>query len=382
MTSSGTPPAAPVTIWLHSQNYVQHICTTVPNIVGKDRDVGYGILPHFTSLQPFSKKGNSRTPFAAGLPRHAVPVGRSRFTTSRVPEPRRREAPPGRDRSCDAARQRWEAGAESTSLLFPAPSARLPVHRRGNATANLARGPSAATCVSFSISFCGHFPRRSSTFNAPRRSARGETRPCTGNRCASCPSVGQHSRASQAFHVLICNLRPPYRAPPLPRHSRGTATRAIARVRESLRSATSSLHTGCFTRQLGSVAGKIWRLALPPKTKVGQLAARLLPPRSPFLVAGLTRKSWPRLGEAGRRRRRSALIPGSRAIRRCSSFAVQDAARRFALPFVAFAVHSRCRSVRRVIAAFFEVGRELSLLGDRSPTCTEPRRCRFGNAVE
>ena len=143
--------ACPGDQWRHSHNYMHH---TFTNILGKDRDIGYGILRMTEDQQwhPYYL-GN---PVYATLLAAVLPVGRG------AARPRGRA---GRGRQDDLARAAarccaaiWrKAGRQALKdyVLFPLLAGPVGAGRRSPATptANLIRN-----VWTFTIIFCGHFP--------------------------------------------------------------------------------------------------------------------------------------------------------------------------------------------------------------------------------
>jgi len=157
--------ACPGEQWRHSHNYMHHTHT---NIVGKDRDIGYGIL-RMSEEQPWNLYylGNPvyATLLAAffqyGVALHDLETERLVTGETSLAEKR------------DMIADIWRKVRRQTLkdyVLFPLLSGpSLPFALAGNATANLARN-----LWSFTIIFCGHFPDGTHEFT--EEEAANETR--------------------------------------------------------------------------------------------------------------------------------------------------------------------------------------------------------------
>src|ERR1700761_9361904 len=148
--------ACPGDQWRHSHNYMHHTHT---NVLGKDRDIGYGIL-RMSEDQPWRPRdlGN---PVAATLLALLFPWGGAvhdlefeRIEAGEITLADKR----------DILRAVWEKGRRQVLkdyVVFPllaGPSA--PFVLTGNLTANLTRN-----VWSFMIIFCGHFPEGTQEFS-------------------------------------------------------------------------------------------------------------------------------------------------------------------------------------------------------------------------
>lgn len=141
--------SCPAEQWRHSHNYLHH---TFTNVVGKDRDIGYGLLrlhpdqawTPLTLLQPVYAVGLMLA-FEAGVAVHDLELNRA--LTGR--KPLREVGELGRPMLRKAARLLLK-----DYVLFPAlAGVGAPWVVAGNLAANLGRNVWA-----FSVIFCGHFP--------------------------------------------------------------------------------------------------------------------------------------------------------------------------------------------------------------------------------
>ena len=190
--------------WKYSHNYIHH---TYTNILGKDRDIGYGIL-RMDEDQPWHPYylGNPVYAFAAD---GVLRVGRG-AARPRGREHRRRASARWTENKA-AARRASSARSSSQALkdyvLFPALTGPLfPLTLAGNATANLVRNVWA-----FNIIFCGHFPAGVATFT--EEESEDETR---GQWYYRQLLGSANITGGKLFHVMTGNLSPPDRAPPVP----------------------------------------------------------------------------------------------------------------------------------------------------------------------
>jgi fatty acid desaturase len=184
--------ACPGDQWRHSHNYLHHTHT---NIVGKDRDIGYGIL-RMSEQQPWHPYylGNPiyaallATLFQYGVALHDLEV--ERIAGSEENQGERH----------DKLRGVWRKVRGQTLkdyILFPVLSGpSFPLVLAGNATANLARN-----LWAFTIIFCGHFPDGTHQFTEEEtaRETRGEWyyRQLLGS---------ANLTGGKAFHILAGNL--------------------------------------------------------------------------------------------------------------------------------------------------------------------------------
>jgi fatty acid desaturase len=241
--------ACPADQWRHSHNYMHHTHT---NIVGKDRDVGYGIL-RMSEDQPWNPYylGNPlwaallATFFQYGVALHDVEVERIASGETTLGE--KREVLEGIWRK--VRRQ-----ALKDYVAFPALSGPLFVFPlAGNATANLVRN-----LWSFSIIFCGHFPDGTHEFTEEEteNETRGEWyhRQLLGSANLS---------GGPLFHIMSGNLSfqiEHHLFPDLPANRYAEISVEVQEVCERY---GLPYNVGPLPQQFGSVVRKICRLALP-----------------------------------------------------------------------------------------------------------------------
>ena len=148
--------ACPADQWRHSHNYMHHTHT---NVLGKDRDIGYGIL-RMSEDQPWRPRDLGNPVYATllallfqwGVAVHDLEVERIQAGEVTFADKR------------DILKAIWEKGRRQVLkdyVAFPllaGPAA--PFVFTGNLTANLVRN-----VWSFMIIFCGHFPEGTEEFS-------------------------------------------------------------------------------------------------------------------------------------------------------------------------------------------------------------------------
>jgi len=241
--------ACPADQWRHSHNYMHHTHT---NIVGKDRDIGYGIL-RMSEEQPWNPYYLGNPLWAAGLATffeygvalHDLEVERIASGETSLGE--KRELIGGI----------WEKvrrQALKDYVLFPALSGPLFVFPlAGNATANIVRN-----LWSFTIIFCGHFPEGTHEFSEEETA--NETRGQWYHR----QLLGSANLSGgRLFHILAGNLSFQIEHHLFPDLSANRYGEISVEVREICERYGLPYNVGPLRRQFGSVVKKIGRLALP-----------------------------------------------------------------------------------------------------------------------
>jgi len=249
--------ACPADQWRHSHNYMHHTHT---NIVGKDRDIGYGVL-RMSEDQPWNRYylGNPlwavllATLFQYGVALHDLEVERLASGEADLAD------------KSELLKGIWEKVRRQTLkdyVFFPALSGPLfAFPLAGNATANLVRN-----LWSFTIIFCGHFPEGTQEFSEEEteNETRGEwyRRQLLGSANLS---------GGPLFHVLAGNLSfqiEHHLFPDLPAHRYAEISVEVQEICERY---GLPYNVGPLHRQFGSVVGKICRLALPETERRGRL---------------------------------------------------------------------------------------------------------------
>jgi linoleoyl-CoA desaturase len=251
--------ACPADQWRHSHNYMHHTHT---NIVGKDRDIGYGVLrmsedqdwrPYYLGNPAYATL--LALFFQYGVALHDLEV--ERLTTGEAKLADKRKLIGGI----------WKKVRRQTLkdyVIFPAlsgPFFLFPL--AGNATANLVRN-----VWSFTIIFCGHFPEGTHEFTEEEteNESRGEWyyRQLLGSANLS---------GSRPFHILAGNLSFQIEHHLFPDLPANRYAEISTEVREICERYGIPYNVGPLGKQFGSVVKKICRLALPDRKGRGNAQA-------------------------------------------------------------------------------------------------------------
>jgi NADPH-dependent stearoyl-CoA 9-desaturase len=249
--------ACPAEQWRHSHNYMHH---TFTNIVGKDRDIGYGIL-RMTEEEPWGPRWLANPVYALALAllfQYGVALHDLEIERIGEGEP----ASGSRHKLLSGIWSKVRGQTLKDYVLFPLLTGpQAPLVLAGNATANLVRNVWA-----FTIIFCGHFPEGTAEFSEleTENETRGEwyMRQMLGS---------ANLTGGSLFHILSGNLSyqiEHHLYPDIPAHRYGEIAEEVRAIceRYELPYNTGPLHT-----QFGSVVRKIFRLALPGR---GRAATR------------------------------------------------------------------------------------------------------------
>jgi len=240
----------PADQWRHSHNYMHH---TYTNIVGRDRDIGYGIL-----RMDEAQKWN---PYYLGNPVYAFAlmvffewgVMLHDLETENIVKGKRKwhDVKP-------LLQGMWrKAGRQVLKdyVVFPALTGPLFVTTLlGNAGANLVRN-----LWTYSIIFCGHFPTGVQTFSEEETAEETQGQWYVRQMLGSANIEG-----SPLFHIMSGNLSHQiehHLFPDIPAHR---YPEMAPHVRALCEKHGLPYNTGGFFKQIGSVWGKIFTLALPP----------------------------------------------------------------------------------------------------------------------
>jgi NADPH-dependent stearoyl-CoA 9-desaturase len=241
--------ACPADQWRHSHNYMHHTHT---NIVGKDRDIGYGVLrmsedqrwnPYYLGNPVYATL--LALLFQYGVALHDLEVERLRTGETKLGDKRK------------LIGGIWKKVRRQTVkdyVIFPAlsgPFFLFPL--AGNATANLVRN-----VWSFTIIFCGHFPEGTHEFTEEEteNESRGQWyyRQLLGSANLS---------GSRPFHILSGNLSFQIEHHLFPDLPANRYAEISTEVREICERYGIPYNVGPLGKQFGSVVKKICRLALP-----------------------------------------------------------------------------------------------------------------------
>ena len=246
--------ASPPEQWKRAHNERHH---TYTNIVGKDNDLGYGIMrvDEAQEWQPrhlVQPLWNLVTAciFEWGIAMYDLDLGDSapRQATACPPETEGR----GPRRRC--ARPRKQVAKDY--VLYPALSGRRwRSTLAANATANLARN-----LWSHSVIMCGHFPEGVETFE--RRASSTSTRPAasgTSGRCSDRPT----SPGPPLLHLMTGNLSHQIEHHLFPDLPSNRYAEIAVEVERLFQRYGLSYHSAPLLRQVGSAWHKVVRLSLP-----------------------------------------------------------------------------------------------------------------------
>jgi len=247
--------------WRHSHNFLHH---TFTNILGKDRDVGYGLLrvadeqqwsPKH-AVQPISNAALSLL-FQWGVGLHDLDLANTdSFAT---PEARRRLLARSRPFLRKAGRQLFK-----DYVFFPAIAlGNAPRVLLGNLAANLARN-----VWSNVIIFCGHFPEGTRVFTEAETA--NETR---GEWYLRQMEGSANIEGGRWFHILSGHLSHQIEHHLFPDLPAPRYAEIAPRVRAICEKYGIRYNTGTFWKQYGSVLGGLVRRALPATPERAELAA-------------------------------------------------------------------------------------------------------------
>lgn len=252
--------------WKYSHNYIHH---TFTNILGKDRDIGYGILrmDEDQEWHPYYL-GNPVYAFLLmvffewGVAMHDLEVENIVKGTRTFEDNKALHA---------GIMRKVKRQALKDYVLFPALTGPLfPLTFTGNAIANLVRNVWA-----FNIIFCGHFPAGVATFS--EEECEDESR---GHWYYRQLLGSANITGSPLFHIMSGNLSHQIEHHLFPDLPARRYPEVAAEVREICERYGLAYNTGPLRKQLFSVARKICRMALPPR-----LLGRTSPASQPEPVA-------------------------------------------------------------------------------------------------
>jgi fatty acid desaturase len=244
--------------WKHSHNYIHH---TFTNILGKDRDIGYGVLrmDEDQEWRPYYL-GNPVYAFLLmvlfewGVAMHDLEVENLVNGTRKLEDNKALHA---------GIMRKVRRQALKDYVLFPALTGPLfPLTLAGNATANLVRN-----IWAFNIIFCGHFPAGVETFTEAECQDEvgpdGKPAESRGHWYYRQVLGSANISGGPLFHLLSGNLSHQIEHHLFPDLPARRYPEIAAEVRDICERYGLAYNTGPLRRQLGSVARKIFRLALP-----------------------------------------------------------------------------------------------------------------------
>lgn len=250
----------PSSQWKYSHNYIHH---TFTNILGKDRDIGYGILrmDEDQKWHPYYL-GNPVYAFLLmvffewGVALHDLEVENIVAGKRKIEE----NAALHRGIMKKVKRQ-----ALKDYLLFPALTGPLfPLTLAGNAAANLVRNVWA-----FNIIFCGHFPAGAETFTQEECldsiGPDGKPEESRGHWYYRQVLGSANISGGPLFHIMSGNLSHQIEHHLFPDLPARRYPEIAPEIREICDRYGLEYTTGPLRKQLWSVAKKIGRLALPDR---------------------------------------------------------------------------------------------------------------------
>ncbi|MDV7134239.1 fatty acid desaturase family protein [Williamsia muralis] len=239
----------PADQWRHSHNYMHH---TFTNIVGQDRDIGYGILrmDRDQSWNPYYLgnliwAGALMALFEWGVMLHDLEVenivqGKRKWTDIK-----------------GLAKGMWRKARRQVLkdyVVYPALTGPFFVTTLvGNVSANLIRN-----LWTFSIIFCGHFPSGVQTFT--QEETENETR---GQWYLRQMLGSANITGTPLFHIMSGNLSHQIEHHLFPDIPANRYPQIAGEVKELCERYGLPYNTGSFSHQIGSTWRKIARLSLP-----------------------------------------------------------------------------------------------------------------------
>jgi NADPH-dependent stearoyl-CoA 9-desaturase len=246
--------ACPADQWRHSHNYMHH---TYTNIVGMDRDIGYGIL-RMSEDQPWQPYflGNPvyafllMVLFQYGVALHELETERIRSGEIRVADKRQ---------VLQGIWRKTRKQMLKDYVAFPLLAGPFaPFVFAGNQSANLIRN-----VWSYMIIFCGHFPDGTQEFTVEETQDESRGMWYFRQILGSANLTG-----GKLFHVLSGNLSHQIEHHLFPDMPARRYAEIAPEVREICRRYGIPYNSGSLPKQFGTVVRKIVKLALPPKDRV------------------------------------------------------------------------------------------------------------------
>lgn len=245
----------PAEQWKHSHNYMHH---TFTNVVGKDRDVGYGILrmsdqQRWNPLYLFQPAYNwvLAALFQWGVAFHDLEFERLLKGEKSWEEYRAQRR---------LIMKKVRKQVLKDYVLFPALAGPFfPVVLSGNLTANLVRN-----LWSYLIIFCGHFTEEAEMFSEAE--IENETR---GQWYLRQLLGSSNLEGGKIFHIMSGNLSHQIEHHLFPDMPSNRYQEVAPRVRDIARRYGLHYNSGRLSRQFGTVLKRIHRLALPGRRRGG-----------------------------------------------------------------------------------------------------------------
>ncbi|MBM6406000.1 acyl-CoA desaturase [Phycicoccus sp. CSK15P-2] len=252
--------ASPASQWKHSHNEIHH---TFTNVLGRDNDLGYGILrvdedqkwSLFYLFQPIWHVGNALL-FEYSIAAYDLELGKYMATKHRMSDEQKAEF----RKNADEVVTKIKRQATKDYLVHPALSAVTGSARTtltANVVANLVRNLWTNTVI-----ICGHFPPDISTFE--KTSIDGETR---GEWYLRQMLGSGNISGTKAMHVMTGNLSHQIEHHLFPDMPSNRYAEIAPRIRDLMQRHDLPYVTGSLWKQAGSVYVKVVQLSLPNKVE-------------------------------------------------------------------------------------------------------------------
>jgi fatty acid desaturase len=245
--------SCPAKGWQHYHNYLHH---TFTNITEKDRDLGYGVI-RISGEKPWTPANLGNPLYALGLALifdHGIMLHDVDFGHVRAGK-----------KSWAEAKQSLKNGMRKSGtlafrdyIMWPAFTGPLFLSTLlADAVANVVRN-----LWAFIIIFCGHFP--SGVLEFTEEECENESK---GHWYFRQILGSGNIRGSRLFHIMSGNLSYQIEHHLFPDIPARRYQQIAPQVREMCQRYGIPYNSGGLTRQFGSVVGKIFRYALPGRTK-------------------------------------------------------------------------------------------------------------------
>ncbi len=252
--------ASPSSQWKHSHNEIHH---TFTNVLGRDNDLGYGILrvdedqkwSPFYLFQPIWHVGNALL-FEYSIAAYDLELGKYVATKNRMSEDDKAKfRNDAQEVVAKIKRQATKDYLVHPALSAPTGSARTTL--TANIVANLVRNVWTNTVI-----ICGHFPPGISTFE--KTSIDGETR---GEWYVRQMLGSGNISGTKAMHVMTGNLSHQIEHHLYPDMPSNRYREIAPRIRDLMERHDLPYVTGNLWKQAGSVYVKVVQLSLPNKVE-------------------------------------------------------------------------------------------------------------------
>ena len=252
--------ASPAEQWKHSHNQIHH---TFTNVLGRDNDLGYGILrvdqdqrwSLFYLFQPVWHVANALL-FEYSIAAYDLELGGYLAKKKRMSEEEKAEF----HKNAQATLAKIKAQMTKDYVVHPALSAATFTGSAGhtftaNVVANLVRNVWSNTVI-----ICGHFPPGIETFE--KASIEGETR---GEWYLRQMLGSGNIHGSKAMHLMSGNLSHQIEHHLFPDMPSNRYAQIAPKIRDLMERNDLKYVSGSLAKQVGGVYWKVVELSLPPK---------------------------------------------------------------------------------------------------------------------